>query len=219
MIKRIAILILLAAVAAHASDTRVLVDTEWGTASGLGYKLPHLAAGTTVEQPLGNHWEAQGEVSVSPDRKYITNDGKSAQAGATVLFWPIQRIGLTGGASYTRLWTSQFQKGELFPSAGIVVRDTLDGSPGRFYVRYLFPTGCQWGADCVIQSSRLSGVEGFQEFQVWPHWRIGFRGAWWRFAEQGNPLDRAAGRTWHNTGTAAMVIRYGFRGANSEASY
>jgi hypothetical protein len=201
------------------SETRVLATIEGGTASGLGYKLPHILAGIAMEQPLGTRWEAQGGVSWSPDRKYITNDGNSVQAGGTALFWPIHRVGITGGLQYTHLWTSQFNKSGYFPAVGAVLRDNWYGNPGRFYASYVFPTGCQWGASCVIQSSRTSGLQMYQEFRLWSHWRVGIRGAWWHFAEQSNQLDPAAGRVWHNTGTMAMTVRYEFRAGSVDTEY
>jgi len=201
------------------SETRVLANIEGGTASGLGYELPHILTGIALEQPLGRRWEAQGGVFYSPDRKYITHDGNSVQAGGTALFWPIHRIGLTGGVQYTHLSTNEFQKSGYLPSAGVVLRDNWYGNPGRFYVNYVFATGCQWGPQCVIQSNRTSGLQMFQEFRLWPHWRFGMRGAWWHFADQSNPLDPAAGRIWHNTGTMAVVLRYEFRAGSVDTPY
>lgn len=200
-------------------ETRILADAEVGTEAGLGYKLPHILAGLALEKPLGTRWEAQGRVFWSPDRKYITNDGLSVQGSGEVLFWLNQKVALTGLVGYTHLWTRDFQKGAWTPATGVALRDRWYGSPGRAYFAYSFPTGCQWGSTCVIQSSRTHGITGYQEFRLWPHWRVGIRGAWWRFAEQSNPLDPAAGRVWHNTGTAAMVVRYEFRAESVDVAY
>ena len=201
---------------------RILATGEIGTASGLGYQLPHLSAGIDLEKPLGSHWEAQGGVSWSPDRKYLTGQGNAVRASASGLFWPIQDVAVTGGVEYSHLWAGAFQKSAWFPFAGAILRDGWYGSPGRFYVHYVFSAGCQWATaanPCTIQSNRISGVEGFQEFRLWPHWRFGIRGAWWHFADQSNPLDPAAGRVWHDTGTVAVVVRYEFRAGSVDESY
>lgn len=200
-------------------QARILADAEWGSEAGLGYKIPHILLGIGLEKPVGTRWEAQGGVFYSPDRKYITNDGQTAQATGKLLFWPIQRIGITGGLGYTHLWTAQFQKSAWEPSAGVVIRDSINHVPGRIYVAYVFPTGCQWGSSCVIQSSRTHGIQGYEEFRPWTHWRLGIRAAWWRFAEQSNPLYPSLGRVWHNTGTLSMVVRYEFRAASVDTPY
>lgn len=213
------ILAFLALPAGAGAQARILATAEVGAASGLGYQAPHILAAFDVERPIGTRWEAQGRIAWSPDRKYITHNGETAQGAVSALFWPIQRVAVEGGLEYSHLWTSQFEKSAWFPFAGAVLRDSWYGSPGRLSVRYVFPTGCQWGVSCVIQSNRLSGVEGFQEFRLWPHWRIGLRGGWWHFADQSNPLDQAAPRTWHNTGTVAMVVRYEFRAGSVDVAY
>jgi hypothetical protein len=172
-----------------------------------------------VEKPIGTRWEAQGGVSWSPDRKYITNDGNTAQARAAALFWPIPKVGLTAGMEYTHLWTNEFQKGGYSPFAGVVLRDRWYGNPGRLYVYYFFPTGCQWGSRCVIQSNRTSGIQVDQVWRLWPHWRFGFRCAWWHFADQSNPLEPQLGRIWHNTGTVIAVLQYEFRAGSVDEAY
>jgi hypothetical protein len=201
---------------------RYLVDFQIGSASGLGYHLPDLSFGATVEKPVGTRWEAQGEVKYSPDRKYITNDGNEAQIGAMGLFWLNQTLALSFQARFSRLWTSQFKKTDFYPSAGVVLRDRWFGLPGRAYFDYVFPTGCQWATasnPCVIQSNRTSGIEGFQEFRQYGHWRVGIRAAWVNFANQGNPNDRAAGRVWNNTATVDAEIRYEFSRGSLDAAY
>jgi hypothetical protein len=172
-----------------------------------------------LEQPLGKHWEAQGAFFWSPDHKYLTRDGNTVQVPVSGLFWPIPRLALTGGLEYVHLWTSQFNKTTWVPSAGMVLRFHWYEFPSRFYLSYAFPTGCQWGAGCPLQSSRLNGVEGFEESRIFPHWRIGMNGGWWRFAEQSNPLDPAAGRKWHNTGVFSLLVRYEFRAAKTDNLY
>ena len=225
--------------------TRTMISSEIGTASGLGYKLPHLSVGLATETPLGKpvfsggtninltRWEADSAVFWSPDRKYITGDGESVLASGSVLWWANQTLSLTAGLRYGHLWTSQFQKSDWYPTAGIVLRDRWFGLPGRFYAVYIFPTGCQWNpppyvnssglqvqpSPCTIQSNRLSGIEGYQEIRQYGHWRLGIRAAWLNFANQANPNDRAAGRVWNNTGTVSVVIRYEFRAGSLDVAY
>jgi hypothetical protein len=178
---------------------------------------------TQSGQPSGklSRWEAQGEAKWSPDRKYITNDGNEAVIDATGLFWVIPRLALSGQVRYNWLWTSQFDKQGWAPSAGFVARDRFLGYPGRFYLDYLFATGCQWATasnPCVIQSNRTHGIEFFQEVRQFRHWRVGIRGAWYSFANQGNP-QQPMRRVWNNTGTVYAVIRYEFRGGSVDESY
>jgi hypothetical protein len=210
------------------AQSRWLLDSQIGTASGLGYHLPDLSLGATVEKPFGGHslgegrWEAQGDVFWSPDRKYITGDGNTAQIDGKGLFWLNSRLSLFGEARFVHLWTDQFDKSTLAPSAGIVVRDRWFGLPGRLYVDYLFPTGCQWATStnpCRIQSNRITGIEFFQEFRMYRHWRVGVKGAWLQFANQGNENDRAAGRVWNNTATIDAVIRYEFKAGSLDEAY
>lgn len=204
------------------SQTRILADAAIGTATGLGFKLPSLNFGLTVEEPINRRLEVQGAFKWSPDRKYITNDGNEAQAGAMALFWANRWLGITGQERFSRLWTSQFNKSVWAPSAGAVLRDRWYGSPGRAYFDYVFATGCQWATasnPCAIQSNRQSGIEFLQEFRLWPHWRIGIRGAWVRFADQSNQNRPDLGRIWQNTGTASVLIRYEFKAASIDDAY
>lgn len=221
----VAILALLIGIATgHAQEipSRVMLDAEGGSASGLGFRLPSLVFGTVLEMPITRRWEAQGSAKWSPDDKYITHDGNQAQIAGNALFWANNRVAFNGGIRFNRLWTSQFDKTAWNPVAGIVLRNNWQGAPGRLYLTYSFPTGCQWATSanpCRIQSNRESGVEGYSEFRFWPHWRIGFRMAWVHYADQSNPLQPSAGRRWHDTGTTAMVIRYLFRAEPGDASY
>ena len=204
-------------------QTRTLVNIEGGSASGLGYDLPHLKFGLAIEKPLFSPktWrlEAQGEANWSPDRKIQLDSGNTLLLSGKQVFWLSRRIGSYGGAEYSHLWTSAYQKHAWLPSAGAVVRDSWYGNPGRFYIDYFFPTGCQWGSACPIQSNRASGIEAFQEFRTWRHWRIGGRVAWVHFASQSNPLRPDIPRIWSNTGTIAVVVRYEFRAESVDTPY
>lgn len=170
-------------------QTRWLFDFETGGDSGLGYKLPHIAAGTALERSVGKRLEFQGRLSYSPDKKYITNDGNSINMSTGVLFWVTDRLALYGDIGKSYLWTSQFNKSATFPSVGVVFRDHLGGVPGRLYISYFLPTGCQWGANCPIQSSRLQGPETYWEHRLWPRFRLGFSIGVYHILNQSNQME------------------------------
>jgi hypothetical protein len=155
--------------------THWMLDTESGSNSGLGYKLPHLAVGFGVERSTARHFELQGRVSYSPDRKYITNDGNSLDFKGSGLFWMTPKLALIGSLRRWNLWTSQFDKSGWEPSAGIAIREYGLDYPGRIYLEYLLPTGCQWGASCPIQSNRKQGVEFYWETRIASHVRLGLQ--------------------------------------------
>lgn len=211
----------------------LMLDAEGGSASGLGFRLPSLVFGITAEKAWKARLEAQGSAKWSPDNKYITHDGNQVQVGALGLLWLTRgtrqnstwsptRLGITGAVRYSRLWTSAFDKSGWWPSVGIVLRDNWQGAPGRLYLSYTFATGCQWATaanPCAIQSNRESGVEGYQEFRFFSHWRWGYRMSWVHFADQSNPRQPSAGRTWHDTGTSALTVRYLFRAEPGDDPY
>jgi hypothetical protein len=202
------------------SPTRLLFDASIGDASGLGYKVPDLVFGLALERPIGSRFEVQANLDYSPDRKYITNDGRSFLAGARGVVWLSHRIAITGGMNYSALWTSRFDKSAHYPVAGVLLRDSWLGLPGRMYVTYLFPTGCVLASPsnpCRIQSNRLKGVEFNQEFRLWPHLRAGVQMGFYHFCDQGNPLAAYAPRACHMTGTTAVRFRFEFPKGNDAA--
>jgi len=193
------------------SATRWMLDTETGSEAGLGFKMPHISTGISFERPVTRRFELQGQVSYSPDKKYITNDGNSLKMKSTGLYWISPSLALTGSLRHSNLWTSQFNKSFWGPSGGIAIREDLTGYPGRIYLEYLLPTGCQWGASCPIQSNRIQGAEIYWESLMGSHIRVGFRFGFYHFLDQGSPLSPDIPRTGHVTGTSLIILRYDFR--------
>ena len=122
---------------------RLLLDTEFGSESYLGYKLPSAGLGLSIEIPVAKRFELQASSTYSPDKKAITNDGQSLKVSGSAVAFTTTRLGFIGTLEYTWLWTSQFNKSGLVPAAGIVLRNDYWG-PGRIYLTYLMPTGCVW---------------------------------------------------------------------------
>jgi hypothetical protein len=203
--------ILLFCSAAHAQNvpafknyqTRWLFDSEIGSEETLGFKLPHLAFGASFEQPVGKHFELQGGVSYSPDKK-VNNGGQSFSTDALVIGWVRNGLGILGKVHSTNLWTPQYDKHAITPSFGSVFRVHEFGFAGRLYLDYVLPTGC---THCQIQGSRLQGVEAFNELKLWPHVRTGIKFGFYTFLEQGNPLSDQP-RIRDIGGISTLVIRF-----------
>jgi hypothetical protein len=205
-------------------SARLLLNSEIGSATQLGYKFPSTSFGPSVEIPLTKHFELQGDAAYSPDRKFITNDGHAFRVSGTFIHWARPSVGLVAGFERTWLWTSQFNKTAFFPSAGVVVRSGYLG-PGRLYLTYQLPTGCVWATasnPCKTQSNRLQGLQVRQEFRAVPHLRLGVGGGLYHFCDQGNPYAPQVGRTCHmavtvfTMGTFESHLR---RNLGSKASY
>jgi len=205
--------------AGRESATRWLLDAETGTDAALGYKVPHVGFGSSIEQSLGTRIELDGGLSFSPDKKIITNDGSSLLIKSSGRFWITQRFAITGGLERSNLWTSQFSKAAWLPSVGIAIRESSLGMPGRLYFSYLFPTGCQWGAGCPIQSNREMGPVGYWEKRTYSHFRVGFQIGYYRILNQGNPLQPSIGRTGEWSGDVHVVTRYEFHGSSLDNAY
>jgi hypothetical protein len=168
---------------------RFLFDTEIGTQTALGYELPSVTIGPAMEIPVGNRFELQADSTYSPDRKKITNDGYEASVGGSAIGFATERLGFIGGLERGWLWTSEFDKKNLFPTAGIVMRNNYFGK-GRFYLTYTFPTGCVWATPtnpCTIQSNRLQGITVRQETRSPMHTRWGLQTGVYHFCDEANP--------------------------------
>jgi hypothetical protein len=199
------------------SATRWLLDSETGSDAGLGYKMPHIAFGFSFERQVGRNIELQGRTSFSPDRKYITNDGLNLIIMSTGLYWITQRFAVTGSIRRSNLWTSQFNKSAWGPSVGTAIRENSFGYPGRLYLDYLFPTGCQWGLNCRIQSNRSLGPEVYWEKRIASHFRLGFKFGFYHILNQSNELRSDIPRTGEWTGDTHVVMRFEFpRGSTVE---
>ena len=201
------------------ATTHWLFDIETGSEAGLGFKMPHLATGFGVEQSVGKHYELQGRVAYSPDKKYITNDGSALKMMGTGLYWINQSFALTGTLRHSDLWTSQFVKSSWAPSAGIAIREFGFGYPGRIYLGYLFPTGCEWGPRCPIQSYRTQGAEIYWETRIAPHVRLGILYGFYHLLTQSNELRPDIPRTGEVTGDVLVTVRYELRRGSMDKMY
>jgi hypothetical protein len=75
---------------------RLLLDTEFGSETSLGYKFPSLAFGPSIEIPVAKRFEFQASSAYSPDRKAITNDGKSVKVSGSAIGFASSRLGFIG---------------------------------------------------------------------------------------------------------------------------
>jgi hypothetical protein len=200
---------------------RFLLAADVGSEGLLGYKFPSTAAGPSFEIPLENHLEIQASAFYSPDRKLITDNGDSLKVSGSVVGFATERVGFIGSIEHAWLWTSQFDKANWFPAAGVVLRNDSFG-PGRLYVTYLIPTGCVWATTtnpCAIQSNRLQGVQLQEDVRAWSHGRMGLETGVYHFCDEGNPYDPQAGRKCHLGATMLLTFSLEFHlGRNSHFS-
>jgi hypothetical protein len=200
---------------------RIFLDSDIGVRAELGFIPPSRDIGASFEYPLWRRLEIQGAASFSPDKKQITHDGHSFSVSGTAIVWPSWRVGVLGEVDYGRLWTSQFTEAVTSPTFGVVIRTHYE-YPGRLYFRYTLPTGCVWATPsnpCTLQSKRLQGPSIRQEFQVQSHVRWGVEVGVYRFCDQSNENDPAAGRTCHWAGTELVFVRFQFKGPQRDAPY
>lgn len=200
---------------------RILLDGEFGSESALGYKFPSISMGPAVEIPIAKRFEVQANAYYSPDRKKITDDGTLAAVNGSLLMFVNQRFGFTGSLEQSWLWTSQFNKSALYPSAGVVVRNDYIGH-GRLYVSYVFPTGCAaaTAADpCTIQSSRLQGVKVRQEMRTFSRARWGVESGLYHYCNEGNPQEAQLGRDCRWGATALVLLRFEFHARRSNSRF
>jgi len=201
--------------------TRWLLDFKFGVEGGLGYKFPSSSFGLSVERPLRKHFELQGSVAYSPDKKVMTNDGNSLLGSVSGIAWLTSHVGISGGIEGSRLWTSQFDKGAWSPNLGAVIHVPIF-DPGRLTALYVFPTGCVWATPtnpCKIQSNRLQGIQLKQEFRTWSHLRVGLEFDIYHFCDQSNENEPSIPRTCHMAGTSLGFMRFEFPGARKGDSY
>jgi hypothetical protein len=186
--------------------TRLLLDSEIGSATSLGFRLPAMSFGPSAEIPLGDRFEFQSGAMYSPNRKVITNDGSALNLRGAAIVFASSRFGIIGNFEHTSLWTSRFDERGWVPSGGVVIRNNYLG-PGRIYLTYVLPTGCVWATSsnpCTIQSKRLQGVDVRQDARFGSHERWGFDFGIYHFCDQSNPNDAQAGRHCH-VGASAMA--------------
>jgi hypothetical protein len=200
-------------------ETRWLLDSETGSDAGLGFKEPHVAVGPSFERPIGLRFEVQGSIHYSPDKKSITNDGNSLLVQGVGIFWINGRFGLSGNTLHSNLWTSQFNKSAFRPAAGVVIREHFEGMPGRLYLNFLIPTGCEWGPNYRIQSNRTKGPEVYWEHRLWPNLRLGLHFGVYHILNQSNNFRPDIPRTGEWTGNTHVVLRFEFPSGSLDGNY
>ena len=213
---------------AQTNSVRSYGEIQFGSETGLGYKFPHTAFGLGFEVPV-KKVEVDLNATFSPDRKYITNDGRVFSSHDIGILW-LHNVGLSGGATWSELHTSQFSKNTINPTAGMVFRFRVSNfSPMRLYVDWLFPTGT-YNPQTKIESNRLTGPEIYLEAQAWSHARIGTKFGVYHGLSQGNPLcDGTIGyggnyniapcpRSSFTQGIAVLYLRFTTK-ANMDSPY
>jgi hypothetical protein len=184
-----------------------------------GYQFPSVAVGASVELPISDRVELQGKISYTPTKAFVASNRDRLGATGGALFWITQRFAATAFLERGHVWASQYNLKGWGPSVGIVVRERWHGSPGRLYLSYVIPTGCQWGPNCLIQSSRTTGGKITWDHRVFPHWRFGAELGLYRSLNQGNPLDPMAGRTSQSIWDGHIVSRFEFPSSRLDEFY
>jgi hypothetical protein len=198
----------------HFADARprLLLDTEIGSESSLGYDFPSISFGPSLEIPVKKRFEFQVSGAYSPDKKNITHNGELASVSGSALGFVNRRIGFIAKVERGWLWTSQFDKAALFPSAGIVIRNDYFGH-GRLFMTYTFPTGCVWATPnvpCKTQSNRLQGITLHQDFRSRSNTRWGLETGFYNFCNEANPNEPNTGRNCHWGATARAIVAFEF---------
>ena len=189
---------------------KLLLGGGFGADNRLGYKFPTLIFTAGIELPITQRLEVQGSGGYSIARKFITGNGHISSLNVSLIVWGRKRLGFIAAAGRNSLSTSQFNKTNVFPSAGVVFRGASLG-PGRIYLTYVFPTGCVWATStnpCAIQSNRLQGFRFYEEDRIWSRLRLGFGLSVLRFCDQGNPNAPQAGRSCHMAATASADFHF-----------
>lgn len=201
-------------------EVRFLVGGQLGLVSG--YDIPTLQGNIGVEIPLSRHFEIQTRFSSGWTPKTDSHSGYSFHQEARGIYWFSDKLGINGEFRQTYLYTKLYDKHAWAPTAGLAWRNGWtgkDGMPGRMYLNWIFPTGCQWATasnPCRIQSSRLTGMEVNQEFRIGHHIRLGLIFGILRGLEQGNPNQPSAGRISYPAVDYEGVVRYEFGKSSNE---
>jgi hypothetical protein len=137
----------------------------------------------------------------------------------TVLYWFTKRLAVTAAVHRSYLWTSQFNKSASEPIFGVAIRNSFLDFPGRVYVDYVMPRGCEWGASCPMQSNRAQGPEFAYENRLSPHFRLMTKFGVYHIFNQSNNLRPDIPRIGQWTGNVHMVLRFEFPAGNMDIRY
>jgi hypothetical protein len=185
---------------AQTQGSTVLVSVALGGQISLGYQFPSTEAGIGVELPVGNHLEFIAYGGFSPDQKFHAEwPAKSVIGDGRAILWLNHRFGLIGGARYVQDWIKPQTKFQLYPLAGISIRDHFFELPGRMDVVYEFPTG---------DLNRVEGVRLYQSFRIASRLRFGLDIGGWEF--RGYPLDGT--RHAATSGALRLEVELGHHG-------
>jgi hypothetical protein len=217
------------------SEPRILFDAQLGDYQGLGFGPPRIGWALDGELPLGpamtdsriqkgaRRFEYQPSVVFSRDTRAFAYSGHDLNVRNEGIVWINHRVGAEGGLEYAVYWDKlglgttnpatfyTLHKSDWVPRAGAVFRDGLLGRPGRLYVDYLFPTGCQWATPsnpCFIQSTRTHGVDAMQEFRLKSFLRIGGEFAVVRYDDPSNQNEPTIPRVGHTTAYGAVHFKF-----------
>lgn len=201
----------------EAPTIQFLLDSSIGYDPG--YQFPSVIVGASVELPVSNHVELQGGISYTPTKPFVGSNSDRFGATGGAVFWITRRFAATAFLERGHAWASQYNLKGWGPSVGIAIREHTHDSPGRLYLSYVIPTGCQWGPNCLIQSSRTTGGKIYWDHRVLRHWRFGAEFGLYRSLNQGNPLDPAAGRTSQTILDGHIVSRLEFPSSHLDELY
>jgi hypothetical protein len=200
-----------------APTMQLLLDSQVGRDPR--YRFPSVKVGVSFELPVSAHIELQGGMSYTPTKPFIGINGDSLGMTGGGVFWITRRFAATTFLERGHLWTSQSNLRGWGPLVGIAIREHTHDSPGRLYLSYVIPTGCQWGGSCLIQSSRTTGARMNWDHRVLVHWRFGFEFGLYRTFDQRDPLNPGAGGTNQVTADAHIVSRFEFPSSRLDELY
>jgi hypothetical protein len=230
-LRRITVLIavfLLAAIflpwtSANAQDTPALTapfrwtfDTKIGSEPQLGFNAPGTSFGPSIEYPLANQFELQGNLTFTPWESINSGNGHAIEIGGTGIGWFNHRFGASLGFRRDWLWASSISRSAWNPSIGGVIRDELY-RPGRLYIAYLLPTGCsQMGPSCSVLSNRTQGLQALQEIRLWSRFRVGLQGGVYHYCDNATQSDA---RQCKFSPAGMVVIRFELANGDAGSSY
>lgn len=193
--------------AAVANPFRWMLDTKFGSEPAVGFNAPNTSFGPSIEYPLDSEVELQGAVSFSPWRSVNDWQAHSIEISGAGIGWISTRWGVSLGFRHDWLWLPQSERSGWNPSLGAVFRHELY-RPGRLYLTYLFPTGCnQLSTSCLTPSGRTQGFQALEEIRLWSRVRVGLQGGLYHYCSSPSPDSRDC-----KFSPAGMVImRFEFR--------
>lgn len=153
MIRTIVVLALLCAI----SPAQTYVKAGTTISGNLGFKNPALAV-TVGHDHAWKRVLVLGAAGFNTGNKMDTGDGTSVRLSGAIYARFNERFALGGGAGYTKLYTSAYEKSSVRPNVGLVYADRH----ARYRFEYVFT-----GNDRV---NRLQGARGEVVAPLHPRW-------------------------------------------------